>query len=73
MTEIDWGTRPRYYVRTSYHVWAVMRRHDDNMDANVRPDSYLDEVMEHIGARGRGDAEAKRIARETVDRLNADA
>lgn len=62
--------RPRYYMRTSYHVWTILRRADCNMDESVRPDSEADSLVEHIGARGRGDAAARQLARETVDRLN---
>lgn len=62
--------RERFYVRTTYHVWTIMRRHDSNLDADVRPDSALDTIVEHIGARGRGDRAARTLARETCDKLN---
>lgn len=62
--------RDRYYVKTRYHVWTIMRRHDANLDPAAKPNSNLDEPVEHIGARGRGDAAARTLARETTDRLN---
>lgn len=66
--------RDRFYVRTArYHVWAVMERHPDNLDASKRPDSYLDTVVCHYGARGRGDAAAREQARLHAERLNAGA
>lgn len=64
-------TRERYYVLTRYHVWTIMRRHDANMDASVRPDSAMDVAVDHIGARGRGDRAARALARERCDALNA--
>jgi hypothetical protein len=62
--------RDRYYIRTRWHVWAIMRRCDANRDPAVIPDSYKDDVVQHIGARGRGDAAARKTARELCDRLN---
>ena len=63
--------RPRFYVKTTYHVWTICRRHDDNLDGNRRPNSDLDAHIESIGARGRGDRAARALARERCDALNA--
>lgn len=51
--------KPRYYIRTRYHVWSIIDRTDRT-------------VVEHIGARGRGDEAARELARETCARLNAE-
>jgi hypothetical protein len=62
--------RNRYYIRTRYHLWTVMRRCDANLDPAVIPDSYKDDVIQHFGARGRGDAAARATAQELCDQLN---
>lgn len=64
--------RDRYYWRTiGYHVWAILRRADENMPEDVRPDSDRDSFVETVGARGRGDQAAKDYCRAEVARLNA--
>lgn len=65
--------RDRYYFRTMrYHVWAVMRRHDDNMPEGAIPNSDLDEVEEWVSPRQHGgDAGAKAYGRARVERLNS--
>lgn len=69
------STRDRYYFRSMrYHVWAVMRRHDDNMDASAIPNSDLDQVEEWVGPREHGgDAGAKEYGRARVAALNVPA
>lgn len=51
---------PRYFIKTSYHVWTIIDRETYN-------------PVYSIGARGIGDAEARRQARAECDRLNAAA
>lgn len=66
--------RHAYYVRNLRpHVWGIMRRHTDNLDAGVKPDSARDALVLSIGARGIGDAAARTQVRAECDRLNGTA
>lgn len=48
---------PRYYVKTSYHVWSIIDRESQN-------------PIQHFGARGRGDKAARYEARKYCNEMN---
>lgn len=63
--------RERYYVKTGYHYWQIMRRDDLNMPADVVPEGWRDDAVDSISARRHGgDAGAREVARRRCDDLN---
>ena len=65
--------RPRFYVKTGYHYWTIMRRHDRNMDAESYPVSCEDAPVATVSARGIGDAAARVKVRAACDAMNEGA
>lgn len=51
----------RYYVKTGYHYWSIIDR---------GPSGWKDTLVWSIGARGIGDAEARRRLSAELARLN---
>lgn len=64
--------RSAYYMRTIRpHVWAIMERHPSNLDANVKPASDLDTVLEWVSAREHGgDRGARAYGMRATNDLN---
>jgi hypothetical protein len=58
--QLSFDLQPRYFVKTSYHVWTVMDRR-----------TYSS--VQSIGARGIGDNEARKRARDLCNELNRNA